>query len=72
MRTKNWRLIIGGLFFAVIAFLFLFVMSLEAGRSSDPAGMMETVGQVSGVVGAIGIALLVAGLLGWQGLSKKS
>jgi len=32
---------------------------------------MEDVGQVSGVVTAIGLALLVAGLLGWQGLSKK-
>jgi hypothetical protein len=42
------------------------------GRSNDPAAMMQTVGQASGFVGAIGIALLVAGLLGWQGLSKKN
>ena len=71
MPTKNWRLIIGGLFFAVIALLFFFVMLGELGHASDPAEMMQTVGQVSGAVGAIGIALFVAGLLGWQGLSRK-
>jgi hypothetical protein len=72
MRTKNWRMIIGGLIFAVLALLFFFGMMGMAGRSNDPAGMMQTVGEVSGVVGTIGIALFIAGLLGWQGLSKKS
>jgi hypothetical protein len=64
-------MIIGGIFFAVLALLFFIVMMGMAGRSNDPAGMMQTVGEVSGLVGAIGIALFVAGLLGWQGLSKK-
>jgi hypothetical protein len=64
-------MIIGGLFFAVLALLFFVVMMGTAGHSTDPAGMMQTVGEVSGLVGTIGIALFVAGLLGWQGLSKK-
>jgi hypothetical protein len=65
-------MIIGGLFFTVVALLFFVVMMGQAGHSSDPGGMMATVGQVCGVVGVIGIALFVAGLLGWQGLSKKT
>jgi hypothetical protein len=72
MRTKNWRMIIGGLFFAVAAVLFFLVMMGQAAHSTDPAGMMQTVGEVSGVVGVIGVALFIAGLLGWQGLSKKT
>jgi hypothetical protein len=72
MRTKNWRMIIGGAFFAFIAAAFFVLMLGEAGHSTDPGGMMGTVGEVSFVVGGIGVALVIAGLLGWQGLSKKT
>jgi hypothetical protein len=65
-------MIIGGLFFAVAALAFFVAMMGRASHATDPAAMMATVGQVSGVVGAIGIALFIAGLLGWRGLSKKT
>jgi protein-S-isoprenylcysteine O-methyltransferase Ste14 len=71
VRPKNLRLIIGGLvlvLFAVVFFLFGVQM---IPRSNDPAAMMQTVGQVCGVVGTLGLLLAIAGLLGWQGLSKK-
>ncbi len=71
MRQKNWRLISGGLVFMAFAGVFFWVMAGQMSRSTDPSGMMQDVGQVSGVVATIGLALLVAGLLGWQGLSKK-
>lgn len=46
-------------------------MAGQMARSTDPSGMMQEVGQVCGLVGTIGVALLIAGFLGWQGLSKK-
>ena len=33
-------------------------------RSNDPAALMSTVGQVSGVVGGISIAMIIVGLIG--------
>jgi len=71
MRRKNWRMIIGGVVFMILSAAFFLGMMKEMPRSTDPAGMMQTVGQVSGVVGAIGLALTIAGLARWEGLSKK-
>jgi hypothetical protein len=64
MRQKNMRLIIVGatLIGAAVAF-FLFFMSV-ASRSNDPTALMQTVGQVSGVVAAIGIVMMVFGYIG--------
>ena len=50
---------------------FFWVMTGQMARSTDPSGMMQEVGQVCGFVGFVGVALLVAGLFGWKGLSKK-
>ncbi len=33
-------------------------------RSNDPAALMQTVGQVSGVVGGISIVMIIFGLIG--------
>ena len=64
MRQKNWRLVIVGLVLAVLAVgFFLFMMGL-APKSNDPKAMMETVGQVSGVVVAIGLVMAVIGFIG--------
>jgi hypothetical protein len=71
VRQKNWRLIIGGLVFMVFAGAFFWITAGQMGQSTDPSGMMTEAGQVSGVVGTIGVGLFVAGLFGWQGLSKK-
>ena len=71
MRQKNWRLIISGPIFMLGAVAFFWLMAGQMPQSTDPSGMMRDVGEVSGLIGTIGLALLVAGLLGWQGLSKK-
>ncbi len=71
MRQKNWRLIVSGPIFMLGAVAFFWVMAGQMTQSTDPSGMMRDVGEVSGLIGTIGLALLVAGLLGWQGLTKK-
>jgi hypothetical protein len=64
MRQPNKRVVITGavLIAAAIGF-FLYMMSI-ASTSNDPKALMETVGQVSGVAGAIGIVMIVLGLRG--------
>jgi hypothetical protein len=64
MRQKNWRVVIVGGIVVVLAIgFFLFMMGL-APQSNDPQALMTIVGQVSGVVGAIGIAMAIYGLVG--------
>ncbi len=64
MRRINWRFVITGIVLAILAAgFFLFMLSM-APKSNDPATMMRTVGQVSGVAGAIGVLLVVLGLVG--------
>lgn len=70
-KPKNCRMIVGGVVFLIGAICFFMVMMRAAPHSNDPVGMLQTVGQVCGVVGTIGAGLIVAGLLGWQGLSKR-
>jgi len=64
MRRKNLRVAVtgGALLVMAIAF-FLFMMSI-ASRSNDPAGLLRTVGTVSGVVGGLAIAMITLGLIG--------
>ena len=64
MRQPNKRVAITGavLVAAAVAF-FLFFLTI-ASKSNDPKALMETVGQVSGVAGAIGIVMIVLGLRG--------
>jgi hypothetical protein len=64
MRQKNMRLVIVSvvLMLAAPAF-FVFFLSI-AQKSNDPVTLMQTVGQVSGVVGALGLFMLVFGLIG--------
>jgi hypothetical protein len=65
MRVRNMRFVVTGtvLVLGAIAF-FLYFMLAMAARSNDPVAMMRTVGQVSGVVGFIGAAMAVVGLVG--------
>jgi hypothetical protein len=37
---------------------------MVASKSNDPATLMQTVGTVSGVVGALGIVLAIFGVIG--------
>jgi hypothetical protein len=64
MRKTNWRLVIVGLAMILLAFGFFAGMGLMAGRSNDPATMMQTVGTVSGVFGALGLVMAAFGFIG--------
>jgi hypothetical protein len=64
VRKKNWRFVITGCVMLVLAAAFFLVMLGAAARSTDPVALMRTVGQVSGVVGGLGVALAVVGLVG--------
>ena len=60
----NKRVVATGTATIVLAIgFFLYMMTLMP-RSNDPASMMQTVGGVSGAVGAIGLVMIVAGALG--------
>jgi hypothetical protein len=48
----------------VLALAFFIGMTTIAYKSNDPAGLMQTVGTVSGAVGALGIVMAVVGALG--------
>jgi hypothetical protein len=64
MREKNWRIVIVGFVLIVMAIAFYFYMLSIAPKSTDPVAMMQTVGQVSGVVGGISLAMIIVGLIG--------
>jgi hypothetical protein len=64
MRQRNWRLIIVGVVLIAASAGFFFCMGTMAPRSNDPVALMQTVGQVSGVVGAIAVLMIIFGLIG--------
>jgi flagellar motor component MotA len=64
MRTKNLRLIIVGSAMILIACVFFIGMGTMAGKSNDPATLMQTVGTVSGVFGGLGAVMAAFGLIG--------
>jgi hypothetical protein len=64
MKQTNWRfVIVGGVMVAMAIGFFLFFMGM-ASQSTDPQALMSTVGQVSGVVAALGIVMAVLGFMG--------
>ena len=64
MRQKNMRLVIvGSVLIAMAIGFYLFMLSI-APRSNDPASLMQTVGQVSGVVSGLSIVMIIFGLIG--------
>jgi len=64
VRTKNLRVVYTGVALLVVAVVFFFYMQGMAPRSNDPRKLMEIVGQVAGVVGAISLLMIVFGLVG--------
>jgi uncharacterized membrane protein len=62
MRQTNRRLVIVGAILMAAAIGFFVYMSSVASTSNDPKALMETVGEVSGVVGAIGALMIVFGV----------
>ncbi len=69
MRQRRWRFVIVGAVMIVAALAFFIGMADMAPRSNDPRALMETVGQVSGVVGALGLVMIVLGLIGKRRLA---
>jgi hypothetical protein len=64
MRIRNTRfIVVGAVMIGAAAGLF-FYMASAAGSSNDPRALMQTVGQVSGVVGGIGAVMIALGALG--------
>ena len=64
MRDRNWRLVrVGGVMlgFAVVVFVAMLVI---APPSPDNAEMIRQVGQITGAVGGVGVALMIIGLAG--------
>ena len=64
MRKTNWRLVIVGFALIVLALIFFAGMTLMTGRSSDPVALMQTVGQVSGALGGLGLVMAIFGVVG--------
>jgi hypothetical protein len=64
MRQTNWRLVITGAVLIVLAAGFFLYMMGMAASSNDPKALMQTVGQVSGVVGGLSLVMVVVGLIG--------
>ena len=64
MRKPNWRLVITGFLFLVLAVVFFVLMSALAPQSTDPAALLRLVGQVSGAVGGVSLVLILFGLIG--------
>ena len=64
MRQRNWRFVSVGVAMVVLAVAFFLGMQTIAPRSNDPVAMMQTVGQVAGVVAALGAVMAVIGLIG--------
>ena len=64
MRRRNLRFVfVGAVLIVGAAGFFLFFMTI-ASKSNDPVALMQTVGTVSGVLGAIGIVMIAIGLIG--------
>ena len=64
MRQKNWRLVIVGIVLIILAVTFFFVMWAMALRSNDPVVLMQTVGQVCGILIGLSTVLILFGLIG--------
>jgi uncharacterized protein (TIGR03382 family) len=64
MRQMNLRVLITGLALIVLAVGFFLYMLTLAPKSNDPAALMQTVGMVSGAVGALGLVLALFGAIG--------
>jgi hypothetical protein len=64
MRQRNMRIVYAGAGLIVLAVVFFLIMLSMAPQSNDPVALMQTVGQVVGVVGGISLTMIIVGLIG--------
>lgn len=64
MRRRNWRIVITGFIFIVMAIGFFLFMMTIAPQSTDPVEFLRLVGSASGTVIGISFALIIVGLIG--------
>jgi uncharacterized membrane protein len=70
MRRRNLRVVIVGAVLMVLATGFFLVMAAISLKSNDPAALMDTVGQVSGVLVGLGFVMIVFGMIGKKGMES--
>jgi CHASE2 domain-containing sensor protein len=64
-RRANLRVVItGAVLIALAATFFVGMLATLAPKSNDPAAMMQTVGEVAGVLVGLGAVMMVVGLIG--------
>ena len=64
MRKRNLRLIVVGVVLLGAAGLFFLAMMGMIPRSNDPVALTRRVGQVSGAVGGLSLAMIIIDLVG--------
>jgi hypothetical protein len=64
MRRRNLRVVIVGAVLIVLAVAFFLVMAAVSPKSNDPAALMQTVGEVSGILVGLGFVMMIFGLIG--------
>jgi len=57
-------MVVVGVVLIVMALAFYFYMLSIASKSNDPVALMQTVGQVAGVVGGLSFTMIIIGLIG--------
>jgi hypothetical protein len=64
MRRRNWRVVSAGVLLIILAVAFFFIMSANAGMSTDPQQLMKLSGNISGILIGLSMALIALGLIG--------
>ena len=57
-------MVIVGAVLIVLAAAFFLLMAAVSPKSNDPAALMQTVGQISGVLVGLGLVMMIFGLIG--------
>ena len=64
MRRRNLRVVMVGAVLIFLATVFFLVMAAISVKSNDPAALIDTVGQVSGVLVGLGFVMIILGMIG--------
>jgi hypothetical protein len=64
MRRRNWRVVSAGVLLMILAGTFFFIMTANAGISTDPKELMRLSGRYAGIVIGVSVAMIVYGLIG--------